>query len=131
MVSLVQRHIEALEDFMKETLQNFNNFLPELKANILLYAQVTSGPFNARRVNLNALCDVTDDQLEFDVHFPSGAEWEEFTSKWRNCKDFYLDEDLSETSVVTAKKGYNSKTGEGSMRENEASSNLEEANDMP
>ncbi|KAK5785636.1 hypothetical protein PVK06_040238 [Gossypium arboreum] len=88
MVSLVQRHIEALKDFKNETLQNFNNFLPELKANILPHTQVASGPFNARRVDLDALCDVANDQMEFDVRFPFGAEWEEFTSKWRNCKDF-------------------------------------------
>ncbi|KAH1082955.1 hypothetical protein J1N35_022716 [Gossypium stocksii] len=100
-----------------------------MQAHLLLL--ICCGPFNARRVDLDALYNIIDDQLEFDVRFPSRSEWEECTYKWRNCKDFYLGEDPSETSVATANKGDNSKTSEGSVGENEASSNLEEANDMP
>ncbi|KAK5842522.1 hypothetical protein PVK06_004891 [Gossypium arboreum] len=81
MVSLEQKHTEALKGFKKEILQNFTDFLLELKANILLHAQVPGGPFDACKVDFDALCDVVSDKLGFDVYFPSGATLEEFVSK--------------------------------------------------
>ncbi|KAH1032610.1 hypothetical protein J1N35_044784 [Gossypium stocksii] len=87
---------------------------------------ITSGHFDARRVKFDALYDIADDQLGFDIHFTFGATWEEFAFNWRNFKYFYLDEDPIETSVTPTNEDDNNKAGEGSTRENEASSIPEE-----
>ncbi|KAK5803011.1 hypothetical protein PVK06_030648 [Gossypium arboreum] len=79
--SLEQGHKEALEGYKKETLQNFYNVLLELKANLLLHAQVVGGPLDALKVNIDAFCDIASDQLGFDVHFPFGAMLEKILSK--------------------------------------------------
>ncbi|KAH1122383.1 hypothetical protein J1N35_005543 [Gossypium stocksii] len=55
MVSLEQKHAEALEGVKKESLQNFNNFLADLKVNILLHVQVSGGLFDAGKVDFDAL----------------------------------------------------------------------------
>ncbi|KAH1031627.1 hypothetical protein J1N35_043801 [Gossypium stocksii] len=70
---------------------------------------------------------VKNDQLGFDIYFLFRAVWEEFASKWRNSKYFYLEEDQAETSVAPTNENDNNKSRKGSTRENEASSNLERA----
>ncbi|KAK5836159.1 hypothetical protein PVK06_011915 [Gossypium arboreum] len=35
--------------------------------------EIVGGPFDARRVDFDAFCNVTNDQLDFDIHFPFGA----------------------------------------------------------
>ncbi|KAK5802235.1 hypothetical protein PVK06_029820 [Gossypium arboreum] len=93
-----QKQTKALEE--RKNLENLSNIAQELKSNILLYAQVMGGPFDARRVDLDALYDVDMNQLGFDIHFPSRAVWDKFGSKWRKSKDFFLNEDPNETNVA-------------------------------
>ncbi|KAK5833450.1 hypothetical protein PVK06_017284 [Gossypium arboreum] len=81
MARIKQKHPEALESFQNETLQNYSNFLLKLKANIFLHVQVVGGPFDARKVDLDAIYKVVVDQLGFEIHFHSRATWEKFTSK--------------------------------------------------
>ncbi|PPD79378.1 hypothetical protein GOBAR_DD23693 [Gossypium barbadense] len=57
-------------------------------------------------------------QLRFDVHFPSRAAWDEFASKWRNLKYFFLDEVPRETIATPA-------------RNNEADGDLADTNVAP
>ncbi|PPS12659.1 hypothetical protein GOBAR_AA07987 [Gossypium barbadense] len=97
-----QKQIEALEEFKRETLKNLSNIAQELKSNILLHAQVVGSPFNMCRVDLNALYDVDMNQIGSDVHFLSRATCDEIASKWRNSKDFFLDEFLCETNDALA-----------------------------
>ncbi|PPS19428.1 hypothetical protein GOBAR_AA01150 [Gossypium barbadense] len=77
---------QTVQKFKRKTLENLSNLVQELKSNILLYAQVVGGPFNARGVDLDALSDVDMNQLGLD----------------RNSKYFYLDEDLTETNTTPA-----------------------------
>ncbi|KAK5838741.1 hypothetical protein PVK06_007478 [Gossypium arboreum] len=97
-----QKQTEALEEFKRETLKNLSNIAQELKSNILLHAQVVGSPFNICRVDLNALYDVDMNQIGSDVHFLSGATCDEIASKWKNSKDFFLDEFLCETNDALA-----------------------------
>ncbi|KAK5812704.1 hypothetical protein PVK06_028142 [Gossypium arboreum] len=69
-----------------------------------MHVQVVGGPFDALRVDLDAFCDVDMNQLGVNVYFPSEAAWDAFTSKRRNSKDFYLDEDLAETNTAPVDK---------------------------
>ncbi|PPE02252.1 hypothetical protein GOBAR_DD00711 [Gossypium barbadense] len=50
-----------------ETLENLSNLAQVLKSNILLHAQVVDDPFDAYKVDLDALCDVDMNQLSFDL----------------------------------------------------------------
>ncbi|KAH1073009.1 hypothetical protein J1N35_025337 [Gossypium stocksii] len=88
------------------------------------------GSFDVRKVDLNALYNIIGDKLGFDVRFPFVAAWEEFASKWKNSKYFFLDEDPVEARVALAKEDHNNKAGEGGVEENETSSNPKRANDM-
>lgn len=97
MASLKQKHEEAFENF-KETLETLSSLTSELTSNILLHTQVVAGPFDARKVDFDALYEINMDQLGFDARFPSGAAWDGFASKWK--KYFYLDEGPSESVVV-------------------------------
>lgn len=49
------KQVEALEKFNKETRRNVCDSIFQLKMNILLHTQVTYGPFDARRVDFDAL----------------------------------------------------------------------------
>ncbi|KAH1046983.1 hypothetical protein J1N35_037767 [Gossypium stocksii] len=49
-----------------------------------------AGPFDARRVNFDALSELTSTQLDFYVNFPSRTAWEEFATKWKNSSNFYI-----------------------------------------
>lgn len=62
-------------------MQSFQDYLFDLKSNFLFHTQVVGDPFDARRVNFDALSDLTSAHLDFDVHFPSGVAWEEFVEK--------------------------------------------------
>ncbi|KAH1107180.1 hypothetical protein J1N35_010948 [Gossypium stocksii] len=124
-VSLERKQVEALENFKNETLENFNNFLHGLKAKIQLHTQVLGGSFDAHRVDLNALCNVNEDQLGFDIRSPLGVAWEDFVSKWKNSKDFYLDEDLLKTSTIPADDNSKRKW------ESDVPSDPEGVNDVP
>ncbi|KAH1121784.1 hypothetical protein J1N35_004944 [Gossypium stocksii] len=81
-------------------MQNFQDYLPELKSNILLHAQVIGGPFDARKVNFDSLSHLTGAQLGFDIHFPSRLAWEEFVEEWKNLNRFFLANSPVETSVA-------------------------------
>ncbi|KAK5825626.1 hypothetical protein PVK06_020482 [Gossypium arboreum] len=79
--NLVKNHEKTLEKYKRETLQSFRDYLPDLRSNFLLHAQVVGDPFDAYGLNFDALSDFTSAQLDFDVHFPSEATWEEFLEK--------------------------------------------------
>lgn len=79
-----------------------SNVITELKSNILLHTQIAIGPFDARKVDFDALSEVEMEQLGFDIRFPLGAAWDEFKTKWKNLRDFYLEESPSEPPVVPA-----------------------------
>ncbi|KAH1122724.1 hypothetical protein J1N35_005884 [Gossypium stocksii] len=42
---------------------------------------VVGGPFDARRVDFDALCDIDMGELRFDLYFLLGAVWDEFVAK--------------------------------------------------
>ncbi|PPS01494.1 hypothetical protein GOBAR_AA19173 [Gossypium barbadense] len=63
-------------------------------------ATVVVGPFNAPQVDFDALYEVDMYKSCFNGRFPSGVGWDEFASKWKNLKDFYLDEGPSESIVM-------------------------------
>ncbi|KAK5771880.1 hypothetical protein PVK06_048134 [Gossypium arboreum] len=65
--------------------------------NILLHAQVTSGPFVAHKVDFDALDGVDMSELGFDVLCPTGVVWDSFVSTWKNFANFYLEENLVES----------------------------------
>ncbi|KAH1128839.1 hypothetical protein J1N35_000217 [Gossypium stocksii] len=84
MTNLVKIHKEALEKYKMDTMQSFQDYLPDLKFKFLLHAQVVDGPFDACRVNFDTMSKLTGAQLDFDVQFPSRAAWETFVEKWKN-----------------------------------------------
>ncbi|KAH1098165.1 hypothetical protein J1N35_015086 [Gossypium stocksii] len=94
------RRIAKEHKATKETLKTLSNLAIELKSNILMYTQVAAGSFDAHKVDFDALYEVDMNQLGFDVHFSSGPAWDEFSSKWKNSKDFYLDEGPAKLNVV-------------------------------
>lgn len=59
MTNLAKSHDDALEKYKIDTMQSFQNYLPDLKSNFLLHAQIVGGPFDARRVNFDALSNLT------------------------------------------------------------------------
>ncbi|KAK5845071.1 hypothetical protein PVK06_001224 [Gossypium arboreum] len=63
-------------------------------------ATVVVGPFNAPQVDFDALYEIDMDKSCFNGRFPSGVGWDEFASKWKNLKDFYLDEGPPESIVM-------------------------------
>ncbi|KAK8313914.1 hypothetical protein V6Z12_D01G140800 [Gossypium hirsutum] len=81
-------------------MQNFQDYLLELNSNILLHAQVIGGPFDACKVNFDALSHLTDAQLGFDIYFPSGLAWEEFVKEWKNLNRFFLANSPAKTSAA-------------------------------
>lgn len=83
-----------------------------------MHAQVVGGLFDARGVDLDALYDVDMNQLSVNVRYPSKVSQDEFTSKIRNSKGFYQDEDLAETNTTP-------------VDNNEANEDLAEANVAP
>ncbi|KAK5786667.1 hypothetical protein PVK06_041307 [Gossypium arboreum] len=110
MANLKRKHEETFEGFKKNTLGMLSDVTTELKSNILLHTQ-----------------------LGFDVRFSSGAAWDEFTAKWKNSMDFYLEESPSEPPVVPAgdyttsnPAVENAKVTERKGRDNEARGNLDE-----
>ncbi|KAK5786363.1 hypothetical protein PVK06_040999 [Gossypium arboreum] len=58
--------------------------------NILLHARLAAGPFDIRKVDLDALAGVDMSELGFDVLCPSGAVWDSFVLTWNNSLDFYI-----------------------------------------
>ncbi|KAK5771925.1 hypothetical protein PVK06_048181 [Gossypium arboreum] len=76
------------------------DYLPDLKSNFLLYAQVVGGLFNACRVNFNALSHLKNAQLDFDIRFPFRATWEEFVEEWKNSSRLYFVDTPIETNVA-------------------------------
>lgn len=100
MANLVKGHEETLEKHKRETMQSLQEYLLDLKANFLLHAQVGGGLFDVRRVNFDALSELTGVQLDFDVHFPSVTSWEEFTAKWKSSTSFYLPKDPAKTNLA-------------------------------
>ncbi|KAK5785889.1 hypothetical protein PVK06_040510 [Gossypium arboreum] len=77
----VKSHKEALEKYKSDTIQNFQDYLPDLKSNFLLHTQVVGDPFNACRVNFDVLDQLIGAQLDFNVHFPFRVAWEEFVEE--------------------------------------------------
>ncbi|PPR93037.1 hypothetical protein GOBAR_AA27635 [Gossypium barbadense] len=65
--------------------------------NILLHAQVTSGPFDAHKVDFDALDWVDMSELGFDVLCSTGVVWDSFVSTWKNFANFYLKENPVES----------------------------------
>ncbi|KAH1064187.1 hypothetical protein J1N35_029174 [Gossypium stocksii] len=77
--------------------------------------QVAGGPFDTRKVNLNALSHFIDAQLGFDIRFPLEPAWEEFVEEWKNSsKLFVADEPIafSVAPVTNSKKGKSEDTRE-------------------
>ncbi|KAK5811299.1 hypothetical protein PVK06_026628 [Gossypium arboreum] len=71
--NLEKSHKEALEKHKVDIMQSFKDYLPDLKSNFLLLAQVVGSPFDAHRVNFDAISHLTGAQLDFDIRFHSGA----------------------------------------------------------
>ncbi|KAH1121789.1 hypothetical protein J1N35_004949 [Gossypium stocksii] len=95
-----------------------------------------SWTFYAHKVDFDTLYEVDMDQLGFDVRFPSIAAWDDFTSKWKNSKDFYLDEGPSEPIVVSTNNHDNTTTTpaeniEVTKREDEITRDIEGGEDVP
>ncbi|KAK5793781.1 hypothetical protein PVK06_034939 [Gossypium arboreum] len=65
------------------------------------------GPFDARRVNFEALNELTSTQSDFDVHFPSRTAWKEFTAKWKNLSNFYIVDVVEISSALEDPVGTN------------------------
>ncbi|KAH1063705.1 hypothetical protein J1N35_028692 [Gossypium stocksii] len=84
MANLAKSHEEDLEKCKVNTMQSFQDYLPYLKSNFLLHAQMVGGLFDARKVNFDALSHLTNTQLDFDIRFSFGATWEEFVENWKN-----------------------------------------------
>ncbi|PPE02360.1 hypothetical protein GOBAR_DD00599 [Gossypium barbadense] len=88
MATSEQKQTEALEKFKKESLENLSSLF-----------------------DLDALYDVDINQLGFSA-------WNEFTSKWRNSKEFYLDEDPADTSTALANNNDNNEANEDTAKAN-------------
>ncbi|KAH1121438.1 hypothetical protein J1N35_004598 [Gossypium stocksii] len=88
-VMLERERSKALDTELRRTIE-------EYKATVMV------GPFNARQVEFDTLYKVDMDKPCFDVHSHLGVGWDEFASKWKNSKDFYLDEGLSELIIIPA-----------------------------
>lgn len=89
-------------------MQNFQDYLPELKSNILLHSQVVGVPFDAQRVNLDALSHFTAAKLFFNICFLSSPTWKEFAKVWKNSSRLFVaDEPIkaSVSPVVDSEKG--------------------------
>ncbi|KAH1107731.1 hypothetical protein J1N35_011499 [Gossypium stocksii] len=82
---LLERKVESLEKafkkYQEDTTKNFTKALLELKANLVLYAQVVASPLDYSQVDFNFLKDISIDSLGFNVYNPKGKEWEEFQLK--------------------------------------------------
>ncbi|KAK5818472.1 hypothetical protein PVK06_023409 [Gossypium arboreum] len=98
MANLEKHHEEALEKYKLNTMQNFHDYLLDKKSNILLHAQVIDDPFNACKVNFDALSLFKSAYLDFDICFPSRVAWEEFVEEWKNFSRLYLTDTTVETS---------------------------------
>ncbi|KAH1091259.1 hypothetical protein J1N35_018516 [Gossypium stocksii] len=96
--NLKKNHEETLVKYKADTIQNFQDYQPDFKSNLLLHTQVIGGPFDASRVNLDALSPLTGAYLDFDICFPSEATWEEFVQEWNNFSRLYLADTTAETS---------------------------------
>ncbi|KAK5836369.1 hypothetical protein PVK06_012155 [Gossypium arboreum] len=110
---------QTVQKFKRKTLENLSNLVQELKSNILLYAQVVGGPFNARGVDLDALSDVDMNQLDKDLI-------ETNTTPSDNNE---ADEDPTEVNVALADSNDNNKVA-GREGEDEIPSKHEGANYM-
>ncbi|PPS15231.1 hypothetical protein GOBAR_AA05347 [Gossypium barbadense] len=66
----------------------------------LVETKVASGPFNVRKVDLDALDGMDISNLGFDVLFPSSATWDSFVSTWKNSPNLYLEDNPTEGEDV-------------------------------
>ncbi|KAK5794724.1 hypothetical protein PVK06_035965 [Gossypium arboreum] len=76
--------------------------------------KVVGDPFDARKVNFDALNHIIGASLDFDVHFSFGATQEEFVEEWKNSSKLYFAENPIKTSVApTARHEGGENEGEG------------------
>ncbi|KAK5818589.1 hypothetical protein PVK06_023532 [Gossypium arboreum] len=62
----------TLEKYEVEMVKNLQDYLPKLKSNIILHAQVVADPFDVLHVNFNSLSSAIDVDLGFDIFSLSG-----------------------------------------------------------
>ncbi|KAH1056014.1 hypothetical protein J1N35_034079 [Gossypium stocksii] len=111
MANLVKSNEKDLEKYKRDTMQSFQDYLPNLKSKFLLCAQVAGGPFDIRKVSFDALSELIGAQLDFNVQFSFAVVWESFIEKWKS--NLYFEEDLVETSMaLTARCEGNGNEGE-------------------
>lgn len=80
-----KKNEEALAKYKENTQQGIQDFLPGLRANLVLHTQVTAGPFDLSQVNFDCLYQFTNTDLNFNIYNSSRANWEEF---WKECRGF-------------------------------------------
>ncbi|PPR82920.1 hypothetical protein GOBAR_AA37794 [Gossypium barbadense] len=61
------------ESYKLESKDNMKNFLPKLRLNLTLHAQVAMGPFDASQVDFNCMWRLTNTDFSFDVLNPFGS----------------------------------------------------------
>ncbi|KAK5833889.1 hypothetical protein PVK06_017755 [Gossypium arboreum] len=83
-------HEEDLEKCKVNTMQSFQDYLPDLKSKFLLHAQLVSNLFDARRVNFDALSHLMNAQLDFDIRFPMELLGRNLWKSGRILVDFIL-----------------------------------------
>ncbi|KAK5825883.1 hypothetical protein PVK06_020759 [Gossypium arboreum] len=97
------RIIDEVKDFLKTTLEDvcseditkkLTEALSELKVNLVLHAQIASGPMNLSQVNFDFLNEIFIDSLDFNVSNPEGKVWEEFQLKWKQIVGFFIPNSL-------------------------------------
>lgn len=77
MESLKKENSEPLRNYQAQTMKNLENYLLNLKSNILMYSQAVVGPFDIQLIDFDSLRDLANIELGFDVFFIL-EKWEEF-----------------------------------------------------
>ncbi|KAK5840011.1 hypothetical protein PVK06_008873 [Gossypium arboreum] len=80
---------EALEKYKPNTQKSIQEYLPNLRANMILCAQVTIGLLDLSQLNFNCIRRHINANLNYNTFNPSRLEWEEFQRKWKGSRELF------------------------------------------
>lgn len=71
-------HYETFKKYQEDTQKNLIEVFPKWNSNLILHAQVATGPIDFRRVDFDCLKDFFTSSLKFDVYHLEVEERETF-----------------------------------------------------
>lgn len=78
---LRQSHKKTFKKFHEDTQKNLIKALPKCKSNLILHAQITTGPLDLKSVDFDCLKDIPTSSLNFDIYHLAGEDQETFSER--------------------------------------------------